>query len=559
MKKYLVIGFIFTIIIGFFSLNQDKVYGIVIDETEQSKEEIIELSQDEIDFFDKMKLKQQYEIEGITVVDTINGTKKETIIMDGVEYEKDALIYSIYAASQNGNLDLSMKSNDGNMSFVNQNSLTKIQEKANQGQLRYNDIKPLIDDNKFIEEGKSLLRHLISDRIIIDSRDYNLMADYYYTTVYVGYYEDFNEVSTIAGTYEIQAEYYFNNNAVIYTGATRYVLLDFQVSYTHINTIQFSYRSYYYPIVNAPLALMTVIIDYWGEQKMILASEDIGEEFKISRYAHYNRNDYNQIGGVPVDQLYPSTEILGNNFGLPLLPIASYFHKLLIENTNNTKYVKSITYYNLQLQKLVPGSLELVYDENGNVEYEDLVTFTFNFGVDLSDPEVEVVSDAHYIRDVYPYLLWGNSFFDYFSHTPFERFVWDKASNIQDDFAYIIIQSLSGSQLTSQYPTNVEDFGGTEIPDDLIANPYGWAMYFDYIPDQEIHEDNYSNINWSTFIIYVYTEVPGIVTKFEVEDNVEYNNPGTYLVTVGIRDEEDNELTQTFQVVVLPKVVIPSC
>lgn len=559
MKNYLVIGFIFTIMIGFLSLNHEKVYGIVIDETEQSKEEIIQLSQDEIDFFDKMKLKQQYENEGIMVVDTINGSKKETIILDGVEYEKDALIYSIYAASQNGNLDLSMKSHGCNMSFVNQNSLTKIQEKANQGQLRYNDIKPLIDDKKFIEEEKLFIKDLVQKKIILNSRDYNLMADYYYTTVYVGYYEDFNEVSTIAGTYEIQAEYYFNNNAVIYTGATRYALLDYQVSYTHINTIQFSYRSYYYPIVNAPLALITVIIDYWGEQKMILASEDIGEEFKISRYAHYNRNDYNQMGGVAVDQLYPTTEILGNYFGSPLLPIASYFHKLLIQNFNNTKYVKSITYYNLQLEKLIPGSLELVYDENGNVEYEDLVTFTFNFGVDLSDPEVEAVSDSHYIRDVYPYLLWGNSLYDYFSHTPFERFVWDKASNIQDDFAYIITRSLSGSQLTSQYPINVGDFGGTVIPQDIINNPYGWSMYFDYISEQEIHEDNFSNINWSTFIINPYSEVPGILVRFEVEDNVDYYTPGTYYVTVGIRDDEQRELTQTFQVVVLAKVVIPSC
>lgn len=267
----------------------------------------------------------------------------------------------------------------------------------------------------------------------------------------------------------------------------------------------------------------------------------------------------NPINRTTVAQLYPTTDILGNSFGLPLLPIASYFHKLLIQNFNNTKYVKSITYYNLQLEKLVPGSLELVYDENGNVEFEDLVTFTFNFGVDLSDPEVEVVSDAHYIRDVYPYLFWGNSLYDYFSHTAFERFVWDKASNILDDFAYSIIRSFSGSQLTSQYPTNVEDFGGTEIPDDIINNPYGWSMYFDYIPDQEIHEDNFSNINWSTFIINVYSEVPGIITKFEDEDNVDYNNPGTYLVTVGIRDEEERELTQTFQVIVLPKVVIPSC
>ncbi len=556
MKKLLFGCFVILVTIGVFSVRQEKVYGITVD---NGQEEIIELTQNEKDFFDKMKLKQQYEDEGIMVVDTINGTNKETFNIDCVEYEKDALIYSIYHASKNGELETTMNKHINEMSYSNKVSLYEIQTKANQNVLFYKDFEVLFEDEAFPQDNISIIMDLIPDRLIIDSRDYNLMTNYYYTTVYVGYYEDFNEVSTVTGTYAIQAEYYTNNNEIIYTGSIRYVLLNFEASYTHINTNQFSYQSYYYPVINAPLAQITVIIDYLGKQKMILASDDIGEDFKITRDSHYSRNDYNKINGTPVDLLYPTTTALGSNFGLALLPIASYFHKLLEQNTNNTKYVKETMYYDLQIDELVPGSLELVYDENGDVEYEDLVTFTFNFGVGISDPEIEAVPDAHYVRDVYPYLFWGNSLYDYNSHTPLERFVWDKASNIQDNFVYAIIRSLSGSQLTSQYPTNVGDYGGTPIPSDIINNPYGWSLYFDFIHSQEIHEDNFTNIDWSTFIIHEYSEVPGIITKFEYEDNIDYNNPGTYTVTVGIRDAENHELTQTFQVVVLPKVVIPSC
>jgi hypothetical protein len=558
MKKYIFIGLLLVAILGFFSLNQEKVYGIVVDENQEAQEEIIELSQGEKDFFDKMKLKQQYEDEGIMVVDTINGTSKETIEIDGVDYEKDALVYMVYKASMNGELDSATKKYENEMSFSNQNRLTEIQEKADQGHLLYDDIEPLFSSDGFIEDEKTFVKDLIPNRIILDSRNYNMMTDYYYTTVYVGYYEDFNEVSTITGTYAIQAEYYFSNNQVIYTGTTRYVLLNFQESYNHINTIQFSYRSYYYPVVNAPLALITVVIDYWGEQKMILSSSDIGENFKITRETHYNRNEYNTINGVPVNELYPTEQDLGNEFGISLDDSFSYFHLLLSQNSDNTKYVKDVQYIDINLNREINGSLELVYDGSGNVldeETDFLVLYTFNFGVDDSDPENEAVPDAHYIRDVYPYLVWGNTQDDYNSYSAYERFVWDKASVTGN----ITARNSSGTALTDLYPETIGDCLGTEIPSDFINNPYGWSMYFSFIEDQDLHAGSYSNIDWSTFIINVYTEVPGVVTKFEDEDNVDYDNPGTYTVTVGIRDSENHELTQTFSVLILPRVVVPSC
>lgn len=56
------------------------------------------------------------------------------------------------------------------------------------------------------------------------------------------------------------------------------------------------------------------------------------------------------------------------------------------------------------------------------------MTFTFNFGLDITDPGSESCPDAHYIMDVYPYLVWGNTFADSQNYTAYIRFIWDKDS-----------------------------------------------------------------------------------------------------------------------------------
>lgn len=541
MKKYLVIGFIFTIMIGFLSLNHEKVYGIVIDETEQSKEEIIQLSQDEIDFFDKMKLKQQYENEGIMVVDTINGTKKETIIMDGVKYEKDALIYSIYTASQNGDLDSAMKSHEEQLSNSSRNQLTKILDKANKGELQYTDIEMLIEDKVFIDEGKSFISSLIPNSIILDSRNYSMMTDYYYENVYFGYYQNYTTYNTTCGVYYIQAEYYKDIlGNPIYTGATRYVLRTSLFTYNHIDVIQFDYQSYNIVLdgTSAPSATIYLIKDYWGEEKMIITSNEIGTPYKITQTEHYNRNQYNTINGVDVSEIYPTenTWTLFWDGWTHLADSRSYFHLLLSENSDNEKYTKPITYTDLNLGVEVAGGLELVFDGDGDVldDTEDyLVLYTFNFGVDASDPEWELIPDVHYIRDVYPYLVWGNTEDDFNNHTPFERFIWDKASVNNNGDA----RDSDGEELMDMYYNgDIEDHGGTIIPIVVQNNSCRWDIYFNFIADQTIIKGQYSNFNWATKINGEYSSIIGTILKFEAQDSVMYNTIGNYSVRVGIED-----------------------
>jgi hypothetical protein len=347
----------------------------------------------------------------------------------------------------------------------------------------------------------------------------------------------------MCGTYFIQAEYYLNFwGTKIYTGSTRYVLDSLFSTYSHIETIEFDYQSYggFSDGVRAPSATIYLINDFWGNQKMILLSADIGIAYKITRESHYDRNQYNKINGVYVDVLYPTMNLLSG--WTSLAPELSYFHLLLSENSDNHKHTKPISYLDLNLGVMLNGELELVYDENDDVEYEDLVSFTFNFGVGLSDPEVEVISDAHYIRDVYPYLIWGNSETDYNNHTPFERFAWDKASRYNN----IEARNSEKEDLTDMYLFSGEfgDNGGTTIPQVVQNNACRWDIYFNYIPEQTIHQGQYTNVNWATYITGQYSIVPGTITKFEEFDTVFYNTIGSYLVMVGIQDAAGNKRTQ---------------
>ena len=79
---------------------------------------------------------------------------------------------------------------------------------------------------------------------------------------------------------------------------------------------------------------------------------------------------------------------------------------------------------------------------------------------------------------------------------------------------------------------------------------------FDTIDEQAI-ETGTANIDWGTYITNAVDNRGGLVTKIEVEDNVDYNTVGVYTVIVKAVDESLNETTQTFNVVVEDPIVEP--
>ena len=71
---------------------------------------------------------------------------------------------------------------------------------------------------------------------------------------------------------------------------------------------------------------------------------------------------------------------------------------------------------------------------------------------------------------------------------------------------------------------------------------------FDFIEDQTIELNEFSDIDWSTYIVNESDNIEGELTKFEVLDGVNYSSIGVYSVTVKLVDEALNETSQTFNV-----------
>ncbi|PKK95029.1 MAG: hypothetical protein CVV60_03405 [Tenericutes bacterium HGW-Tenericutes-5] len=71
---------------------------------------------------------------------------------------------------------------------------------------------------------------------------------------------------------------------------------------------------------------------------------------------------------------------------------------------------------------------------------------------------------------------------------------------------------------------------------------------FDYIEDQTIELGEFSDIDWSAYIVNESDNIEGVLTKQEVLDEVNYSSVGIYSVTVKLVDEALNETSQTFNV-----------
>lgn len=504
----------------------------------------ITLTANELDFFNKMTNKELYKDRGIMVVDTINGTYNETIVVDGIHYEKEALSFLFYKTIIE---DRAISIIVDDSLEISSNDKIKLQQfylSSKTRTLTKKEIEDFLFEEDFAQHNIGVFNRILYEKVGVYNPNDSLYLNttFLYETVYVGNYQTYNEFRTDIGIYTIQAEYYMNNGNKIYTGATKYILHARFDSYYHIEKYMFLYQS----DILSPSADITVILDFWGEEKMILSSDSFPTDYKITREQHYNRNQYNTINGIPADTVYPTKKDLDG--ALWSKSTGVYFHQLMPNNNQNVKYVKETKYYDVHLGVELYGELELVYRLDGHVVYDNLVTFTFNFGVLKSYSEF-MLSKSHWIRDIYPYLIWGNAEGDYKYYTAFERFIWNKYST--NKYKPTKYRNTYGEDLINLYTSGeIGDALGTPIPDIIQNNQARWDLRFDEIPTQNIVVNEYTSRNWATLITGAYSSVPGYIHKIEIYDEVEYNKKGTYKVKVGIRDAVNRLRSQEFKVIV---------
>ena len=220
----------------------------------------------------------------------------------------------------------------------------------------------------------------------------------------------------------------------------------------HQDVTTFNYQS----DTTKPYAKINVITDYFGNTKIALSDNKIF--YKITDEAHYLRN-YNNLyfQNDKLESLYQVYSLYPSNIRSEFFRSDNnYFHELLRRNNNNKKYLKNIEYYDIYYKDNKRGSLELIL--NGNeIVYEYFVEGTFNYGR---------TSSEHYVKDVYPYLVLGNTRED--GHTALERFVWDKDRFTRTKYG----RNLEGKSLFSYYNNLKEVFTYELLIPDVIFEKY---------------------------------------------------------------------------------------
>ncbi|MGS0973103.1 MAG: hypothetical protein ACVCEJ_07710 [Candidatus Izemoplasmataceae bacterium] len=227
--------------------------------------------------------------------------------------------------------------------------------------------------------------------------------------------------------------------------------------YQHNTIFVFDYQSH----STKPYARFRVAFDHFYEEKLLISSET--SNFKISKEASDYRNQYNvelvesygETRAVPVDIIYPHRNLVEDK-ELWFYTKSNYFHQMLEGNQYNVKYRKDMIYYDEYDRENMFGGLELIYDSVGYVVYDPLTIFTFNYGIsDLN----------HYLKDVYPFLLWGTSVENRESYRMVERFIWDKDRFTIFKYGHV----LEKEALRQYYDTRLKNvIIGSEVPIDIL-------------------------------------------------------------------------------------------
>lgn len=431
-------------------------------------------------------------------VNTVNHISKQ-IVLQNIVFDYDALHYMLYLRD-----DLEQDIDD----YLSDDTRPLIEILALNELIDYSKRRDLREKERFFRFEKNIDLFEKAGDFFVQLFDYeqellgiDLFTNRSLRIQEVRFYEDFDEEELLAGIYGLysvydQDTYYVESETCqdFYLGSRltveekeefirniekedyleeegcylhHFKKLDHNLSfeieeeklYPHAKSFVFEYQSH----VSKPYARLRLVFDYFYEEKLMVSTEDL--DFKISKEANDDRNQYNvepvevygDVRYMPVDLIYPHRLIIDEK-ELWFYTSSNYFHQMLEDNLGNVKYRKDLRYYDAYYGEVMLGGLELIYDRAGYVEYDPLTTFTFNYGI--GDLE-------HYVKDVFPFLLWGTGVENRNSYSALERFIWDK-----DRFTLLKQgKRLEKRSLREYYENSLADvIIGSEIPIEILED-----------------------------------------------------------------------------------------
>jgi len=186
---------------------------------------------------------------------------------------------------------------------------------------------------------------------------------------------------------------------------------------------------------------------------------DVADVFFITKDFHHRRNQF-QVAFDPKERTF--LKWFSVPYGCSLK--SAYFHQIATfngdtSNLRNKKYVcrgEASFEEDKILESFPLAASEVVYTKGGALSTNHVVYGTFNFSVD---------TEEHYLMDVYPYLIFGNSPFD--TTTLRERLIWDYDARKINLFADL--RKWRDPTLSSRFTARIHPSLAHESTKDAIA------------------------------------------------------------------------------------------
>ncbi len=199
----------------------------------------------------------------------------------------------------------------------------------------------------------------------------------------------------------------------------------------------------YSPLITAEATITLIdtdklIIIYYGNQEGVYMTLE----------QHYERNVYQPTFPDTLGEAKTAYNDLEKQSST-----ATYFHRLATydgdtSNYSNVKYTMDSSMGTYARNMWPNSSYEVIYNGNtdtNRIKNDSLIMGTFNY----SDAAI-IGGRPHYMYDVYPYLIWGNTSND--PSTIKERFIWEKGSA---DILFNTWYQLRGESLHAKFSFTV--------------------------------------------------------------------------------------------------------
>ncbi len=401
---------------------------------------------------------------------------------------------------------------------------------------------------------------------LLDNPDKTAVAVKLNGTIEWGVINGYDELFFIQGDNQIILGYLTDENQTLlesYIG--QFIRLDLIVfSYFYINA-ELGQGYYYVGSVQGiyPDPIFTLLTDQTIEVGSIdidwttyidYIDNDLNETFTSVEFE--DNVDYDTLGSytVTVQVVDEYSNVITNQFNVIVVDtIAPTFDEIIDQTIEAGSTDIDWTSYILNV--VDNYDVDLTYLEEDTIDYD--TPGTYNLTVSVTDSSGNIGSQVISVTVEDTIVPIFDSIDDQTIEASPDSFDWASLMiNITENSDDVLIYSIISNQVDNDTPgtysvtVKLEDkSGNNSIQTFSVTVVDTTPPTFDLVIDTSIEVLEFTNIDWHGFINPTDNS-DGILSCYEVEDNVNYSVIGTYTVTLSLVDESSNETIKEFDIIV---------